>query len=103
MSAGRRGGDDLDHVLRRTRRRRELGKRRRRRRAVLLLAAVLLFVLALVASGVGGVIAFRTSCDLSALPPVQIGETSFVSAANGARLGSIPAERNRTPVRLRQI
>jgi penicillin-binding protein 1A len=103
MSAGRRDDDDLEHVLRRTRRRRQLGKQRRKRRTGLLLAAVLLVLLALVASGVGGVAAFRTSCDLSSLHPVEIGQNSFVYAANGALLGSIPAERNRTPVGLRQI
>jgi penicillin-binding protein 1A len=103
MTPGRRDDDELDHFLRRTRRRRELGKKRRRRRAMLLLAAVLLVVVALVASGVGGVAAFRTSCDLSSLHPVEIGQNSFVYAANGALLGSIPAERNRTPVKLHQI
>ncbi|HEY2940113.1 MAG TPA: transglycosylase domain-containing protein [Gaiellaceae bacterium] len=103
MSAGRRGDDDLEHVLRRTRRRRQLGKQRRKRRTVVLLAAVLLVLLALVASGIGGVAAFRTSCDLNALHPVEIGQNSFVYAANGALLGSIPAERNRTPVGLRRI
>jgi penicillin-binding protein 1A len=103
MSAGRRGDDDLEHVLRRTRRRRQLGKQRRKRRTFFLLAALLLVVLALVASGVGGVAAFRTSCDLKSLHPVEIGQNSFVYAANGALLGSIPAERNRTPVGLKRI
>jgi penicillin-binding protein 1A len=103
VSPGRRGDDELEHVLRRTRRRRQLGKQRRRRRTVFLLAAVLLVVLGLVASGVGGVAAFRTSCDLNSLHPVEIGQNSFVYAANGALLGSIPAERNRTPVGLKRI
>ncbi len=100
---GRRADDDLEHLLRRTRRRRELGKKRRKRRTALLLAAMLLVVLALVASGVGSVAAFRSSCDLNSLRPVEIGQNSFVFAANGALLGSIPAERNRTPVGLKQI
>jgi penicillin-binding protein 1A len=100
---GRRDDDDLEHLLRRTRRRRELGKKRRKRRTALLLAAMLLVVLALVASGVGSVAAFRSSCDLNSLRPVEIGQNSFVFAANGALLGSIPAERNRTPVGLKQI
>jgi penicillin-binding protein 1A len=104
MSPSRRGGeDDLEHVLRRTRRRRELGKRRRKRRTLLLLAALLIVVAALIASGVGTVAAFRSSCDLGSLHPVEIGANSFVYAANGALLGSIPAERNRTPVKLKQI
>src|SRR5919204_427094 len=34
---------------------------------------------------------------------LEIGQNSFVYAANGALLGSIPAERNRTPVRLGRI
>src|SRR6266516_578819 len=103
MRARRRDDDDLEHVLHRTRRRRQLGKKRRKRRTALLLAALLLVVLALVASGVGSVAAFRSSCNLSSLRPVEIGQNSFVYAANGSLLGSIPAERNRTPVGLRLI
>jgi penicillin-binding protein 1A len=47
-----------------------------------------------------GVLAFGSSCDLSALRPVSIGQNSFVYAADGSLLGAIPAERNRQPVAL---
>src|SRR5204862_6254140 len=40
---------------------------------------------------------------LSSLRPVSIGQNSFVYAADGALLGSIPAERNRQPVPLSRI
>ena len=99
----RRQDDDLEDVLRRTRRRRGSVKARRRRRAKLLLGALLIVVLALIASGVGAVAAFRSSCNLDTLRPVEIGQNSFVFAADGSLLGSIPAERNRTPVALWRV
>ena len=57
---------------------------------------LLVIVLAVIASGVGAAARFRSDCDLQELQPVQIGENSFVYAADGSLLGSIPAERNRT-------
>ena len=54
-----------------------------------------------VAAGVGGgaaVLAYGSSCDLASLRSVRIGANTFVYAANGSLLGSIPAERNREPV-----
>ena len=48
----------------------------------------------------GGVIAGGSaalSCDLNSLRPVTIGANSFIYAADGSLLGSIPAERNRQP------
>jgi penicillin-binding protein 1A len=99
----RRADDDFENVLRRTRRRRTLGKAKRKRRTTLILGALLIVVLALIASGVGAVAAFRSSCDLTSLRPVEIGQNSFVFAANGSLLGSIPAERNRTPVALWRV
>jgi penicillin-binding protein 1A len=53
------------------------------------------------AAGIGGgaaVFAYGSSCDLNSLRSVDIGANSFVYAANGTLLGSIPAERNREPV-----
>jgi len=53
------------------------------------------------AAGIGataGVFAYGSSCDLDSLHPVLIGRNSFVYAADGSLLGSIPAERNRQPV-----
>jgi penicillin-binding protein 1A len=52
-------------------------------------------------AGVGGtaaVLAYGSSCDLSSLRSVDIGANTFVFAADGSLLGSIPAERNREPV-----
>ncbi len=49
-------------------------------------------------AGTAGVLAYGSSCDLDALQPTRIGQNSFVYAADGSLLGSIPAERNRQPV-----
>jgi penicillin-binding protein 1A len=54
---------------------------------------------AVAAAGVG-VYAFGSSCDLSSLREVAIGQNSFVYAADGSLLGAIPSERNRQPVSL---
>ena len=64
------------------------------------MAVVAILALA-AAAGVGGtaaVFAYGSSCDLSSLRRVDIGANSFVYAADGSLLGSIPAERNREPV-----
>jgi penicillin-binding protein 1A len=81
-------------------RRRRRAARRRRRSAVAALAAVLVLVVLAAAAAAGGVFAFGASCDLASLRPVSIGANSFVYAADGSLLGSIPAERNREPVSL---
>jgi penicillin-binding protein 1A len=44
-----------------------------------------------------------SSCDLSSLRPVNVGENSFVYAADGSLLGSIPAAKNRQPVTLTEM
>jgi penicillin-binding protein 1A len=100
---GRRRDDDFEDILRRTRRRRERGRDRRKQRTKIFLGAIIILVLALLASGVGAVAKFRSSCDLNQLRPVQIGQNSFVYDVNGSVLGSIPAERNRTPVPLPKV
>jgi penicillin-binding protein 1A len=54
-----------------------------------------------IAAGIGStaaMLAYGSSCDLGALRSVNIGANSFVYAADGSLLGSIPAERNREPV-----
>src|SRR5438067_9827079 len=91
----------LEHRLHR-RQRRE--RRRRRKRTGMVLAAVLatLLVVALLA-GFGAGTALSISCDLGTLRPIAIGQNSFVYAADGTLLGSIPAERNREPVALRRM
>src|SRR5215208_7765453 len=100
---GRRQDDELEHVLRRSRRRRGTGKGRRKRRTTVIFVALLVIVLAIIASGVGAVAKFRSDCSLKDLKPVQIGQNSFVYAANSSLLGAIPAERNRQPVALWRV
>ena len=82
--------------------------RRRRQRAGHRgrLVALLLAVVVLVAAGIAGataVMTFAPRCDLSALHPVKIGQNTFVYAADGSRLGAIPAERNRQVVPLARM
>ena len=63
--------------------------------------AVIVIALLAVAAGIGGgaaVLAYGSSCDLDSLRSVDIGANTFVYAADGSLLGSIPAERNREPV-----
>lgn len=88
--------------------RRRSGQRRRaaRRRHVLLplLVAIAVAVAALVAAiGFGGASILQSRCSLDSLRPAKIGQNSFVYAADGTRLGSIPAERNRQPVSLAEV
>jgi penicillin-binding protein 1A len=64
---------------------------------------LLAVTIGIAASGLGGAAAFEASCNLEALQPVSIGANSFVYAANGTLLGSIPAEKNRQPVALGRI
>ena len=47
--------------------------------------------------------ALRLGCSLDSLRPVEIGQNSFIYAADSSLLGAIPAERNRQPVPLSQI
>ena len=83
-------------AYRRRKRRENLRKQRRRKKIIVTVLLVAPFVL--VAATLGGEAAFSSSCDLSALRPVAVGQNSVVYAANGAELGVIPAENNRTPV-----
>jgi penicillin-binding protein 1A len=62
---------------------------------------IVVIALILIAAGIGGgaaVLAYGSSCDLDSLQEVNIGANTFVYAADGSLLGSIPAERNREPV-----
>jgi penicillin-binding protein 1A len=103
MSPRPRGqlNDQLPNGARR-RRMRMRGRRHGRRNAIVV---IVLFgiPLALALGGLGATAAFKSSCTLSSLQPVSIGQNSFVYAADGSLLGSIPAERNRQPVALSQI
>ena len=74
-------------------------RRKRRRRTALVGLALLAAVLAI--AGIGGgaaVFAYGSSCNLGSLEEVRIGANTFVYAADGSLLGSIPAEKNREPV-----
>jgi penicillin-binding protein 1A len=59
--------------------------------------------LTLAVGGFGAAAAYCSSRSLSSLQPVGINQNSFVYAADGSLLGSIPAERNRQPVPLAQV
>jgi penicillin-binding protein 1A len=105
MSPGRRPGggsrrdsDFLMAAIRRKRRRKRLDRRKRFGRLVA--TGVLALLITLVISGFTGAAVWMSSCDLNSLRPVNVGQNSFVYAANGSLLGSIPAERNRQPVDL---
>jgi penicillin-binding protein 1A len=88
----------------RRRRNRRKERIRRRKRTALVLAvfggAVLVVLLSV---GLGAGAALSSGCNLNSLRPVEIGQNSFVFAANGSLLGTIPAEKNRQPVALSQI
>ena len=60
--------------------------------------AILALGLAAGIGGTAGVLAYGSSCDLDSLQSVRIGQNTFLYAADGSLLGSIPAERNRQPV-----
>jgi penicillin-binding protein 1A len=87
----------------RRRRRQRTDRLRRRRRIGIAAAATAAVVAALVAAAtVGTGAALSAGCSLSELRPVGIGQNSFLYAADGTLLGSIPAERNREPVPLKR-
>ena len=112
-SRGRRSGDDFDRVLRRVQKRRGRVQRKRRRRAALVVGVLVAILIGVLAASFGGAAAFEASCSLSSLPApsgvdggaahgLPLGN-SFIYAANGSLLGSIPAERNREPVSTRSM
>jgi penicillin-binding protein 1A len=100
---GRRTQADPLVIAVRRRRRRERTKARHRRFARFVLLGLIIGLSLLVVSGFTGAAIWMSSCDLKSLRPVQVGENSFVYAANGSVLGSIPAEKNRQPVTTAQI
>jgi penicillin-binding protein 1A len=94
---------EIDSYRRRSRRHRRRLEQRRRRRLTLVAALVILLVGGIAAAGITGAATVAPRCDLDSLRPVQIGQNSFVYAADGSLLGSIPAEKNRQPVSLHRI
>src|ERR687893_606489 len=99
---GRRNLED-DAYRRRTRRQRRRVRARHRRRLAFLVVALVLVLGGVGAAGITGAATIGPQCDLDRLRPVEIGQNSFVYAADGSLLGSIPAEKNRQPVKLNQI
>src|ERR671937_909054 len=100
---GRRVQPDPLLIAHRRRRRRKRTKARHQRFARLVLGAVIGGLLFLVISGFTGAAVWMSSCHLKDLKPVEVGENSFVYAADGSLLGSIPAEKNRQPVDLSEM
>jgi len=102
---GRRPQSDAFLLERLRKRRRQRVKNRRKRLGRLVFGALIGTVLFLVVSSFTGAAIWMNSdsCSLKSLKPVEVGENSFIFAADGSLLGSIPAERNRQPVGLDQI
>jgi penicillin-binding protein 1A len=99
---GRWAADNRNRRRRRERRRRD--RTQSRRFALVTLAVLLLSGAGVLGAGLfAGAQAFINSCSLDSLKAVSIGENSFVYAADGSVLGSIPAEQNRQPVALDQM
>ena len=94
---------DQDAYRRRTRRQRRRVRARHKRRLALVFGVLVLVIAAIGAAGITGAATIGPRCDLDRLRPVEIGQNSFVYAADGSLLGSIPAEKNRQPVKLNQI
>ena len=101
MSPGRSGKARLEAELVLARNRRLRAARRRRRRKALVVSVVTVAAVVVVAGlGSGAAIfAYGSQCNLASLEPVAIGRNSFIYAADGSLLGSIPAERHREPVK----
>jgi penicillin-binding protein 1A len=102
-SSRKQRSDDLARAIHRRRTRRASRNRHSRRLGVALGALLVLAAGAVAAGAVTAVSLVQTHCDLGVLRPVSIGQNSFVYAADGSSLGSIPAERNRQPVTLTEI
>jgi len=64
---------------------------------------VVLIAASIAGFGFAGASDLRKNCDLNDLRPARIGSNTFVYAADGSLLGSIPAEKNREPVTLNQV
>jgi len=104
-NGGRNGrkGAQLPPRGRRERARRRARARSRRRLILIAAFALLLAGAAALVTGAFTGASAALSCDLSSLRPVTIGQNSFIYAADGSNLGSIPAERNRQPRNLDEI
>ena len=100
----RRGELEPFLALHSARRRKRIQRQRRRRRTGAVVVATAVGIVALLLlGGFGAGVALSDSCSLSSLKPVDIGANTFVYAADGSLLGSIPADHNRQPVSLRRM
>ncbi len=108
-SNGDHGNGHLSPFDARRRARRRRRERRRRSRAGrrAALAAVIVVslggVVAVAAGAFSTVEGFKNSCTLASLAQIDIGQNSFVYAADGSFLGTIEAERNRQPLTMDQM
>ena len=94
---------DAARTVRKRRRRRADRAKRRKRVGAVFGVLVIGAAIALVAGTFTAAGLVRSRCDLTSLKRIPIGQNSFVYAADGTPLGSIPAERNRQPVTLAEI
>ena len=90
-------------LVRRRRDRRKTRTHRGRKLVMLFVALVVLMGLAGGVASLGGASEINKRCDLDNLRPVAIGQNTFVYAADDSFLGTIPAEKNRTPVPLKTV
>jgi penicillin-binding protein 1A len=99
----RRAQAELALLLHGRRRRKERKERRRRKIVLAVVVLAICIPAALFAAGFTTAKVFLSSCNLNTLKPIDIGQTSFIYAADGSLLGSIPAVRHRQPVRLNSV
>jgi penicillin-binding protein 1A len=99
----RREVPELPEFERRRRRTRRTKRRRKQKLALLGLAALAAVLVVLPVGGAGGAAVMCSNVDLDELRPVEIGENSFIYAADNTLLGSIPADKNRQPVPLDRV
>ena len=90
------------HPINRRRQRRRTQARRRRKLGVLVVLLLGIFA-AVGGVGFGEAQSVNRGCDLGRLKPVLKDSNSFIYAADGSSLGSIPAEKNRQPVSLSEM
>jgi penicillin-binding protein 1A len=94
---------DEEVYRRRTRRQRRRARAKHRNKVALVVGAIVVVLGLIAAGGITGAATIGPRCDLDNLRAVEIGQNSFVYAADGSLLGSIPAEKNRQPVALNRI
>ena len=103
MSRARREPIELPELDRRRRTRRRSKRRKKQKVALLAVVAIVTVLIVLPAGGVTGAAITCSNVDLDQLRPVEIGQNSFVYAADNTLLGAIPAERNRQPMPIERI